>query len=111
MDKLERYRQTIQEVLTEHSQIKPAYGEIQMKLMFDRQRDRYQLLRTGWLDERRVYGTLIHIDIEDGKIWIQYDGTEIGVANELTESGIPSEDIVLAYHSPLMRQYDGFAIS
>lgn len=108
MDKLERYRKIIQDILTEHSQIKPAYGEIQMKLMFDVERDRYQLLRTGWLDERRVYGALIHIDIEDGKIWIQYDGTEIGVANELTESGIPCKDIVLAYHSPLMRQYSGY---
>jgi hypothetical protein len=111
MDKLERYRQIIQEVLTEHSQIQPAYGEIQMKLMFDRQRDRYQLLRAGWLEERRVYGTLIHIDLEENKIWIQYDGTEVGVANELVERGIPREDIVLAYHSPFMRQYDGFAVS
>ena len=111
MDKLERYRQIIQEILTEHSQIKPAYGEIQMKLMFDVERERYQLFRTGWLDERRVYGTLIHIDIEDGKIWIQYDGTEVGVANELIEKGIPKTDIVLAYHFPFMRQYDGFAVS
>jgi hypothetical protein len=111
MDKLGRYRQIIQDVLIEHSQIKPAYGEIQMKLMFDVGRDRYQLLRTGWLEERRVYGTLIHIDIEGGKIWVQYDGTEVGVANELLERGIPKEDIVLAYHSPLMRQYDGFAVS
>jgi hypothetical protein len=111
MDKLERYRRIVQEVLTEHSQIKPAYGEIQMKLMFDVERDRYQLLRTGWLEERRVYGTLIHIDLEESKIWIQYDGTEVGVANELVERGIPREDIVLAYHSPFMRQYDGFAVS
>lgn len=111
MDKLEHYRQIIQEVLTEHSQIKPAYGEIKMELMFDRQRDRYQLLRAGWLEERRVYGTLIHIDLEKAKIWIQYDGTEVGVANELVERGIPKEDIVLAYHSPFMRQYDGFAVS
>ncbi|MEE3716163.1 XisI protein [Tumidithrix elongata RA019] len=110
MDKLEQYRQTVKEILTEHSQIKPVYGEIQMKLVLDQERDRYQLLRTGWLEERRVYGTLIHIDLEDGKIWIQYDGTEIGVANELVERGIPTEDIVLAYHSPFMRQYDGFAV-
>ncbi|MEB3252842.1 MAG: element excision factor XisI family protein [Cyanobacteriota bacterium] len=27
------------------------------------------------------------------------------------ERGIPREDIVLAYHSPFMRQYDGFAVS
>ncbi len=111
MDKLTQYRQAIQAILTEHSQIKPAYGEIQMKLLFDVEHDRYQLLRTGWQDERRVYGTLIHMDLEDNKIWIQYDGTEVGVANELTDRGIPKDDIVLAYHSPFMRQYDGFAIS
>ncbi|MBC6481692.1 MAG: XisI protein [Hormoscilla sp. GM7CHS1pb] len=110
MDKIEGYRQIIQEIMTEHSQMKPAYGDIQMKLMFDADRDRYQLLRTGWLSERRVYGALIHIDIEGDKIWIQYDGTEVGVANELLDRGIPREDIVLAYHSPLMRQYDGFAV-
>ena len=27
MDKLEHYRQIIQEILTEHSQVKPVYGE------------------------------------------------------------------------------------
>jgi hypothetical protein len=111
MDKLTQYRQAIQDILTEHSQIQPAYGEIQMKLLFDVDHDRYQLLRTGWQDERRVYGTLIHMDLEGNKIWIQYDGTEVGVANELTDRGIPKDDIVLAYHSPFMRQYDGFAIS
>jgi hypothetical protein len=111
MDKLTHYRQAIQEILTAHSQIQPAYGEIQMKLVFDPNHDRYQLLRTGWQEERRVYGTLIHIDLEGNKIWIQYDGTEVGIANELTDRGIPKDDIVLAYHSPFMRQYDGFAIS
>lgn len=111
MDKLEHYRQIVQDILTERSQIQPVYGEIQMKLLFDRERDRYQLLRTGWQDEHRVYGSLIHIDLEGGKIWIQYDGTEVGIANELLERGIPKTDIVLAYHSPFMRQYDGFAVS
>jgi len=111
MDKLEHYRQIIQEILTEHSQAKPVYGEIMMKLVFDQARDRYQLLRTGWQSDRRVFGALIHIDIEDGKIWIQYDGTEIGIANELTDQGIPKTDIVLAYHAPFMRQYNGFAIA
>jgi hypothetical protein len=36
MDKLEHYCQIIQEILTEHSQVKPVYGEIAMKLVFDR---------------------------------------------------------------------------
>lgn len=111
MDNLNHYRQVVQQILTEHSQIKPAYGEIEMGVLFDLERDRYQVIRTGWLQKRRVYGALIHIDLSGGKIWIQYDGTEVGVANELTEQGIPKEDIVLAYHSPFMRQYNGFAVS
>jgi hypothetical protein len=59
---------------------------------------------------RRVYGVLIQIDIKGEKLWIQYDGTEVGVANELVEEGINKDDIVLAYHSPFIRQYDGFAV-
>jgi len=111
MDKVIQYRQIIQETLLAHSKIKPAYGEIEMEVLFDQERDRYQILRAGWLRKSRVYGVLIHIDLKDNKVWIQYDGTEVGVANELLERGIPREDIVLAYHSPFMRQYDGFAVS
>jgi XisI protein len=110
MDKLERYRQFIRQILIEHGQIKPAYGEIEMQTLFDRESDRYQVVRAGWLQGQRVYGVLIQIDLKDEKFWIQYDGTEVGVANELTELGVPKDDIVLAYHSPFVRQYDGFAI-
>lgn len=111
MDKITQYRQIIQEILLAHGQIKPAYGEIEMEILFDNERDRYQVLRAGWLQNSRVYGALIHIDLIGNKIWIQYDGTEVGVANELVEQGIPRDDIVLAYHSPFMRQYNGFAVS
>lgn len=110
MDKISQYRQIVQELLIARSQIKPAYGEIEMDVLFDIERDRYQVLRAGWLQKKRVYGVLIHIDIRGEKLWIQYDGTEVGVANELLEAGIPKTDIVLAYHSPFIRQYDGFAV-
>jgi hypothetical protein len=111
MDKVDQYRQVIQEILLEHSQIQPAYGEIEMAVIFDHERDHYQVMRSGWLQKQRVYGVLIHIDLKGEKIWIQYDGTEVGVANELLEKGVPKTDIVLAYHSPFMRQYNGFAVN
>ncbi len=85
MDKLSHYRQIIQDILTAHSQIKPVYGEIEMELLFDIMRDRYQVLRAGWLQKKRVYGVLIHIDLKGEMMWIQYDGTEVGVANELVD--------------------------
>lgn len=111
MDTVATYRQIIQEVLLEHSQIKPVFGDVEMGVLFDVERDRYQVVRTGWCQKRRVYGALIHIDLKGEKIWIQYDGTEVGVANELVERGIPHDHIVLAYHIPFMRQHGDFAVN
>jgi hypothetical protein len=56
-----------------------------------------------------VYGTIIHVDIRDGKIWIQRDFTEEGVASELVDLGVPKTDIVLCFKLPYMRQFTGFA--
>ena len=112
MDKLNSYRQIVKDILTEYAQIPPTYGEIVRQTVFDQERDHYQLVNTGWENRRRIYGCLIHIDIqEDGKIWIQYDGTEVGVANQLVEKGIPKEQIVLAYQSDYMRKLSDFAVS
>ena len=47
----------------------------------------------------------MHMDIKEDKIWIQYDGTEIGVANELVALAIPKEDMVLAYMPAYKRPY------
>jgi hypothetical protein len=69
------------------------------------------LMSAGWFKHRRIYGCLIHIGIKDGKIWIQYDGTEVGVANELVERGVPKQSIVLAFQAPSARQYTEFAAS
>jgi hypothetical protein len=52
----------------------------------------------------------LHLDIKDGKIWIQHDGTEIGIANQLVALGVPKSDIVLAFHSPFKRQFTEFAV-
>jgi hypothetical protein len=35
--------------------------------------------------------------------------TEVGIANELIEAGVPKEDIVLAFHHPEERKYTEFA--
>lgn len=36
----------------------------------------------------------------DGKIWVQQDGTEVGIANELVELGVPKKDIVSGFNPP-----------
>ncbi|MCG8352010.1 MAG: XisI protein [Chloroflexales bacterium] len=108
MAKLDGYRHYIQQILEEYCQYQPAYGDVEMELIIDTERDHYQLMSVGWHNQRRIHGVLIHIDIRHGQIWIQHDGTEGGIANELVKLGVPKEDIVLAFHAPYKRPYTGF---
>ncbi|AFZ60007.1 XisI protein [Anabaena cylindrica FACHB-243] len=110
MENIEQYRTYIQKLLTEYAQGSPSDDEVETQLIFDKERDHYQVVYAGWKNRRPMYGCVLHLDIKNGKIWIQYNGTEIDIANELVKLGVPKEDIVLAFHEPLVRQYTGFAV-
>ena len=66
------------------------------------------LVSVGWDGDRRVHGCIVHIDFING-IWIQRDGTEHGIASDLTDAGISKEHIVLGFREPELRQYSGYA--
>ncbi len=110
---VEQYRQYIRHLLSERAQrasrqtIAPEY---EVQTVFDTEQDHYQLLYVGWRGNKRDFGCILHVDIKGGKIWIQHDGTEEGLANRLVEMGVPKQDIVLAFHEPEVRQYTGFGI-
>jgi len=82
-----------------------------IQLIIDQNKTHYLLIETGWQNNRRIYGNLIHIDIIGNKIWIQQDGTEAGIANELVQQGIPPQQIVLAFKTPERREITDFAVS
>ncbi len=104
-----QYRKIIQDLILARGQRQLSSTEIETQAILDTERDHYLILHTGWRDNYRTHGCSLHLDIKDGKIWIQHDGTEVGIANLLVEQGVPKEDIVLAFHSPYMRQFTEFA--
>ena len=106
----EQYRSVVEQLLTEYAKFLHS-DDVQMELIFDREHDRYLLVKTGWQKGRRIYGTLLHLDIIEGKVWIQHDGTEEGVALELTQAGIPKDRIVLGFKSEEQRWMTEFAIT
>jgi len=111
MDTLTHYRQLIQHLLTQQTRVPYAYGNIQLETVFDPQADRYVLITLGRdQQQHRVHGCLVHIDIIEGKLWIQRDGTERGIAQELVEAGVSKEQIVLGFRSPEMRKLTEFAV-
>ncbi|NEU72009.1 XisI protein [Hassallia byssoidea VB512170] len=113
MAKLEEYRQYIQQVLTNYAQCRTSHNkddELEMQTVFDTMRDHYQLIYVGWDKGKRVFGPVMHLDIKNGKIWIQWNGTEDDIAAELVEMGVAKEDIVLGFHTPYMRSFTDFAV-
>jgi hypothetical protein len=109
VENLEHYRQIVEQILLEYAAIPYAHGEIATEAIFDRQRDRYLLMDVGWDRGQRVYDPMIHVDIINGKFWVQEDNTDQPVALELVRAGVPKENIVLAFHEPKVRQYTEFA--
>lgn len=73
-------------------------------------RDSYQLVHVGWHGDRRIYDCILHLDIRDGKIWLQHNGTENDIAAELVEMGVAKTDIVIGFHSPFKRQFTEYAV-
>jgi hypothetical protein len=111
MDRVETYRQIIRNVLSEYVRLQYANGEIQNEAVFDRDHDRYLIVSVGWQAVKRVHGVLIHIDLVGDKVWIQRDGTEHGIANDLEAAGIPKTHIVLGFHAPEVRQCTEYALT
>ncbi|GAK60598.1 FdxN element excision controlling factor protein [Candidatus Vecturithrix granuli] len=110
------YRETIRKYLQDYANLVASSAleteqAIETEVVFDTEHDHYQLVNVGWQDEHRIYGCVVHIDIKDDKLWIQHNGTELPVAEDLARLGIPKDHIVLGFQAPIRRQYSDFAVN
>jgi len=110
MDTLMRYREIVRRLIAEYARYKPSHGQIETEAVIDPEKDHYEVLHVGWDGPRRVHGSVLHLDIIDGKVWIQHDGTSPGVAEELVEAGIPREHVVLGFRPASVRPLTGFGV-
>lgn len=83
---------------------------INAKVVIDRERGHYQLLNNGWRDGKYYFYVVFHFDLIDDKIWIQENRTDVLIAEELQELGVPKKDIVLGLQAPEVRDYYGYAV-
>ncbi|MEK7729552.1 MAG: XisI protein [candidate division KSB1 bacterium] len=111
MDKLTSYRQAVRKIIEEYAGYKPSHGQIETEAIVDPEKDHYEVMHVGWDGVRRVHGSVVHIDIIRGKVWLQHDATNWPVAEELLKAGIPREDIVLGFHPEELRKHTDFAVA
>ncbi len=112
MDTLTHYREIVQKVLMPLTEYRYAGLDAVNEIIFDTVNDRYLVVTVGWEGRRRrIYGSVVQLDIINGKVWVQSDNTEDGIAYDLEEFGIPKSDIVLAFHPESVRQHTGYAVA
>jgi hypothetical protein len=111
MGTAESDRQLIERILVDYAKVPYSRSEVRLQTVFDRDQDHYLLILIGWEGVRRVHGCLVHVDIINGKFWIQRDGTEYSIAQELLDAGVPKDRIVLAFRSLEKRRLTEFAVT
>lgn len=110
-DNIIQYRTLIKQLLSEHATLANSARttERESHVIFDEEHDRYMLLRTGWWGNERVNAPTLYVRLHNGKIWIEEDMTEEGLATDLLRAGVLNNQIVLAFHHPTIRSFTEFA--
>ncbi|MEO7311787.1 MAG: XisI protein [Chitinophagaceae bacterium] len=113
MDNLTTNKKIVQALVEEIAAMTPTDEKSETQTIIDNERGHYVLFSVGWYNSNREYLPFVHIDVKDnGRIYIQHDGTDLKIALLLAEKGIDKKDIVLAYRSPQRRELmSDFAIN
>ncbi|MBD2777643.1 XisI protein [Iningainema tapete] len=110
MDTLTKYRESIYQILKSHADIPYSYGEIKSDVVVSQDQNHYLLMISGWNGNLRIHGCVVDVEIINDKIWIQRDGIEDGITDDLVAAGVPKDKIVLAFHPLEVRPYTGYAV-
>ena len=60
---IDKYRKLIKSIVEKYSERDSDDPEVETQIAFDLERDRYLMFHVGWRGERRVFGCVIHIEI------------------------------------------------
>lgn len=96
------YPEIIKKILLEYPKYDSADDVIKSSVSFDDEHGNYVLLQAGLRGDDYLQSAVIHVQLIDDKIWVQYDGAEYGVANELV-------DVVLGFRHPSVKKYTCFS--
>ena len=106
------YQEKVKSILQAYIQdIQASKLDDEAYLVADDVAKHYLIYHNTWRNSSRTYGCILHIRFKNNKIYVEYDGTDVGFADVFVEEGIPKQDIVLAFHAPAKRPYTGYAIA
>ncbi|MEC4985140.1 MAG: XisI protein [Oscillatoria sp. PMC 1068.18] len=111
MEKLTESRQKIKDLLSKYISEEKPKPNWESQLIFDDQGGHYLWLKLGWEESKRIYYSVIHFDLKNGKIWLQKNATDLNPAEDLVELGVARKDIILGLQPPFKRPYTNYGVA
>lgn len=114
MGQVEKYKKITSEVLEKLEKDFNKYPDdaIKYKFIADQEKGEYLLFRDGWEGPRRYYGCIVHVSVtESGKVWLQYDGTDLIIGQQLLDKGVQKNHLVLGFMSVTRRKDSEYAVA
>lgn len=111
MEKVKHFQEVIKNVIEAYIATDKPNPEEEIYLVADDVKMHYLLYHNAWRRDSRSYGCILHVRIKNEKIYVEYDGTDVGFADVFADEGISKKDIVLAFHAPAKRPYTEFAVA
>lgn len=105
------YRTIVKRILQDVEDMTRSDETVQTECVCDEALGHYQVSQVGWEGKRRIDDLFLHIDVIEGKVWLQHDGTNLRIAEDLVRAGIPKEHIVLAFHHPDRRPDTNYVVA
>ena len=107
---LKKYENIIISTLREYAEMFNQQRDgLEAKVIVDKEGRHYQLLNCGWRKGEYQFYIIFHFDIQNGKVWLQENRTDVLIASELIEKGIAKKDIVLGLQEPELRELSGYS--
>jgi hypothetical protein len=100
MDKLAKYRRIIKQIVEYYGNLQSSVGDVETYPICDEKTDNYLVIDVGWLAFGRQHAMPLHIRLKDGKVRVEWDGTDQEIAQQLIDAGIDEDDIILGFESP-----------
>ena len=98
MEKTLNYQTALLTFLAEYAAFTPInFPNATSQVIVDRENGHYQLVRFGWKENRYLYNTVFHFDLEGDQVIVRCNQTDLDIVEELELYGIVAEDVQVAF--------------
>lgn len=112
MDKIKKYKEILKKELTYQASIKISNApNLEHRLVVGNDETEFVIFLMGWENEIYRHGIIWHFGIENNKVYLYRNNTDIEIGEILVEKGIPKSDIVLEFVSKYERTIEGYALA